>query len=295
MLQRQRGIALIQVLLLVALIMMLALQLSYSSRSQVTVAQGLQDRTQAILTAHSVKNEILFAVIADEIIPTGALPEVVGVIEQSTQWQQTPVTINNVTFEISDLTNRVSIRHPSHPLWPLLLTHIGYSDGERQALLQYLTDLQDVDTVSEIGQEPERNELGMPYPNRPLQTKTEIDEYLKPWPLLRERADKLVHHYGDFEVSLMSASADVLSSLFGEEMAMLLIDNSADPMLYRMTVNQLMQMQDPGGEAFTTFPSTIRRITVQVKQNDVLWKETIDVKLAATSTPPYTVVGRDTF
>ncbi|WP_026972363.1 hypothetical protein [Aliagarivorans marinus] len=57
----QQGIALIQVLLMTAIISVLAMQMAYSAKSKVTIAQSLRDRVLAEVKLRDAESELLFA------------------------------------------------------------------------------------------------------------------------------------------------------------------------------------------------------------------------------------------
>ncbi|WP_026957837.1 hypothetical protein [Aliagarivorans taiwanensis] len=58
--RREGGIALLQVLLMVAVISVLALQMSYSSKDKVAVAQALQDKVLAEVDLRTLESELLY-------------------------------------------------------------------------------------------------------------------------------------------------------------------------------------------------------------------------------------------
>ena len=59
----QRGVALIQVLLLTAILSMMALQFTLSSRQQVTIATDLQNKMQAEIKLRSLESKMLFTLL----------------------------------------------------------------------------------------------------------------------------------------------------------------------------------------------------------------------------------------
>ena len=79
---RQRGVALLQVLLIGAVISILAIRFTVTARDQVEIAEAFENRLKAQMKAHSVLNEAIFvqlseqttALNADESEPTWRLP-----------------------------------------------------------------------------------------------------------------------------------------------------------------------------------------------------------------------------
>ena len=57
---KQQGIALIQILLLTAILSILALYLTKTAQEQVTMAQWSNDKAQALVELHSVESQLMF-------------------------------------------------------------------------------------------------------------------------------------------------------------------------------------------------------------------------------------------
>ncbi|HHX8439457.1 hypothetical protein [Vibrio diabolicus] len=58
---KQSGVALLQVLLMSAVISVLALQMSYSAKDEVSIAQVIQDKVMAEVAVRTMESELLFA------------------------------------------------------------------------------------------------------------------------------------------------------------------------------------------------------------------------------------------
>ena len=68
--RRQGGVALVQVLLVTAIIMLLVMQLSLTAADQVKRAQALQDRSEAALYLHSREVAMLYTLLTESLVPT---------------------------------------------------------------------------------------------------------------------------------------------------------------------------------------------------------------------------------
>jgi len=68
--RRQRGVALVQVLLVTAIIMLLVMQLSLTAAEQVRRAQALQDRSEAALYLHSREVALLYTLLTESLLPS---------------------------------------------------------------------------------------------------------------------------------------------------------------------------------------------------------------------------------
>ena len=65
---RQRGVALVQVLLVTAIIILLVMQLSLTAVDQVSRAQALQDRSEASLYLHSREVALLYTLLTESLV-----------------------------------------------------------------------------------------------------------------------------------------------------------------------------------------------------------------------------------
>ncbi len=68
--RRQRGVALVQVLLVTAIIMLLVMQLSLTAAEQVRRAQALQDRSEAALYLHSREVALFYTLLTESLLPS---------------------------------------------------------------------------------------------------------------------------------------------------------------------------------------------------------------------------------
>jgi len=68
--RRQRGVALVQVLLVTAIIILLVMQLSLTAAEQVRRAQALQDRSEAALYLHSREVALFYTLLTESLLPS---------------------------------------------------------------------------------------------------------------------------------------------------------------------------------------------------------------------------------
>ena len=292
---KNSGVALIQVLIISAVISLLAIQFSYTARDQVYIATTMNERVVAKLDAYSLQNQVLYAILTSETETKDNQSSSFELIDEQLENGISLITLQNGnTVNVQDLAGLIPIRYPKHPLWIPLLAHLGYGESEVRNIINYLEDVQDVDSDAELGIEPSIAPNGLPYLNRPFQSKTEVQLYLSHLPKLAKQVDVSVHHYGIYRVNIVEASQTLLSSVFGDEIANALIaQKTSQKHQEAQKLFQTMLGERFPAEAVSVIPSTSRRIRVGVQNNTVLWEENLDVKIATTSNPPYTLIGRD--
>lgn len=287
-----QGVALIQVLLLSVILTLLAVQFSHTARQQIESASGLSDRVNAQLLSYSFLSKMQFIALTDELKEYETLPSEFTELRSGIN-TALPFKINDdIKMQLRDISGMLSLRYPKHPLWSHYLTHLGYDQQEQSDIVNYLIDLQDKDEQSIMGKEPETNELGMVYLNRPFQTKSETYTYLGVWPKLQQKLGIDFHHYADYEVNITHASAELIEAYFGSELAQDLLLLKNEPQKYKAQLRELVSGQFPE-ETVSVYPSSKKRLSVSVSKGNVLWHESIDVNIATTSFPPIVLIGRD--
>lgn len=204
---RQSGVALLQALLLTMIVSLLALQLSLTAREQVRTAQMLEERIEADLLAHSLQAEALFNLFTMEDLA----PTFVG------RWQKTAerragtqrlVLNNGINVVVSDLSSRLPLRFPEHPLWQVTLEQAGMPRTMAEEFLVTLRDVQDEDEVNAaMGVEAATTGIGVPYPNRSIQLPTELQRWMGDWSGWMPLIMQISHHYPLFEVNNTALSA----------------------------------------------------------------------------------------
>ena len=280
----QRGVALLQALLLAMIVSLLALQLSLTAREQVTTARMLESRLEADLLAHSLEVEALFNLMTME----DRAPSFVG------RWRSAAETIagqqrmsidNGVEVVVSDLSSRLPLRLPQHPLWQMTLEQAGMSREAAEEFLVTLRDMQDEDQVSaSMGTEAAITRVGVPYPNRFIQLPTETERWMGDWfgwmPFILE----ISHHYPLYEVN-----KGALATTLGNAMA--LKPNSQVASMTRDS-GQPSALIPQSSELVSRTSSTYWRVEVTVEQETVTRRASSDFLLQSLDEPPFLWVGR---
>lgn len=279
----ERGVALLQALLLTMIVSLLALQLSLTAREQVTTARMLESRLEADLLAHSLEVEALFNLMTME----DRAPSLLG------HWQTAAETVagqqrmnidSGVEVVVSDLSSRLPLRLPQHPLWQRTLEQVGMSRAAAEEFLVTLSDMQDEDqTSASMGTEAAATHVGVPYPNRFIQLPTEIERWMGDWfgwmPFILE----ISHHYPLYEVN-KSALATTLGNTRAEK-----------------PNNQGASARDSGqpsaiipqsSELVSRTSSSYWRVEVTVEQDTVIRRASSDFLLQSLDEPPFLWVGR---
>lgn len=164
---KDKGIALIQVLILSSLLVVLGIAFTSIAQRQVASAKALQDRASAFLMAYSAKNDVVFqlsTVNHDELIRNGW------------NFHSSPFTLDNgVTIELQDLNGLYSL--PSLVRGDdleRLLSHV-VSSRDSQFAAQSIVDWLDLDnTPLASGAEQSHYDENITVRNGPILTYSEL-------------------------------------------------------------------------------------------------------------------------
>ncbi|MGI2113426.1 general secretion pathway protein GspK [Shewanella frigidimarina] len=146
----QQGIALIQVLLLTAILSMMALHFTLSSRQQVIIATDLQNKIEAEVQMRTLESKVLFALLTlprDEQDNSERQDSVIG---RSWNFFGKPFKVaNNATVSFQDINGLLSVYGTAYsaPLERLLL-QFGQSSQQAKNIISNLHHWQGLDKRS---------------------------------------------------------------------------------------------------------------------------------------------------
>jgi len=226
---RQRGVALLQVLLLSMVISLLLLQLVYTARSQLAVAREVEQRVRADLVLYSARNEALFAtLVTPDSLDRDALLLINAPITAQDRISSSESGFS-IKTRLRDISGLLPLRFPKHPLWLGTLVQLGMEGGAAQVFLEELEHMQDLDSEgADFAREPEFSGSGFAYPNIPIQMPNSIGSWVALDPLMQQRIESVSHHYMQDTVNFMAAPASVVEAALGDYGAQLINDARSD-------------------------------------------------------------------
>lgn len=136
---KQRGIALVQVLLIVAVISILALYFTQSARQQVKSATMMVDKAQALVELNNAQANIVFSLLTEKLTPLSSPPADNPIVTSWNFYGEPFKTTNNVEVQLQDLRGLLNIHYPDKTRLKRLLTYSGLNDYDAQlAMLQII-------------------------------------------------------------------------------------------------------------------------------------------------------------
>ncbi len=106
----ERGIALIQVLLVTGLIALLMLQMGLTAREQIARAQAIADRAELQLAAQSRESALLYSLMTEPLVQVA---ESANPYAAAWNFFGKPFTVDGITFSIQDESGRMRV--PDQP------------------------------------------------------------------------------------------------------------------------------------------------------------------------------------
>lgn len=252
-----RGIALIQILLIIGMLSVFALYLNQGAQQQVTMAKLAQDRAQAELFLHSAHNEILLNLLTEKLQYMDRTQEqhnLSNLLEKNmvTKWNfhSQPFALNDyVEVTMQDQGGLLSAHAPHLGRLNLLLTKNGVSLTRTKQIIDSLFDWQDADNMP--------RDLGIDGLNKPVRNAeiadiTELEHIIK----LTEQEKSLLYSNlgmyfrGDFNP--LTASKEMLSALTEPGIAELIIQSRQRG---ELNVAKFKELVDLEGEDINFVPT----------------------------------------
>ena len=211
-----RGIALIQTLLIVAILTVIALFMSYSARQQVKLAQLSVDRALAMVKAHDAEAMLTYSMLVNEKTSVKAFGDGSESQEVSRQWNfyGTPFYVSDyVEVTLQDQSSLINLHYPNKDALIKLLLAVS-TDFVARSFVDKLLDWQDVDTITQFGSE-ESERYGHVMRNAPIYNLRDLTDGLGASPEVAFAISKYTSRYrvGDFNplnapFAVLSAFAD---------------------------------------------------------------------------------------
>ncbi|MFC0117840.1 hypothetical protein ACFFK7_07890 [Pseudoalteromonas xiamenensis] len=208
----QRGIALVQILLFVAIFSAIMLYFSKTAKEQIEIAQLVQDRALAELNIHSASQKLYFELLIEDNGFSPYDPQ-----HRKNYFGKAFEVFDDVEVKLFDLSSRLDLRYPNQDNLKALLVYGGLNEEDAGALVRDLLDYQDVDKIGRLSfDENKVTQFGNR--NGPL---SDIGE-LRLFELPKEMLELLIDNTSIFKTGSfnpLNASAELLTALYGQQTA----------------------------------------------------------------------------
>lgn len=168
---RQRGIALIQVLLIAGIIGLLMMQLGLTAREQVARAKRLDDRATLELAALSRESALVYSLLTE---PWVGNPDSANPYAAAWNFRGQPFTVDGITFTMQDESGRLRVPLYGSTEFVSILGSLGVDPGRASRIGAELMELQGVSPRLEgLGEGPGGRVPGIAH-GYPLQDLAEL-------------------------------------------------------------------------------------------------------------------------
>jgi len=296
--KNQHGVALIQVLLISAIISILAIRFSFTAREQINIARDFEQRIKATQKLKSIQSEIIYTLLTqDKIIqPQNTFPT-----SESWNFYGKPFLIENnenvnkikTWVVIQNSQGLLSQQFIMSPLWYRVFQHMGYDEEQIKHKQGIIKDWQDVDNDSWLigNTEPISLPSGQVYRNQAIQLPHEIDWLFEGEPEKLNIIKQISSQYNVVGFNLLHAPDLLISLFFEPELAFEIIKRRSQNQLNKQQlITMLGSSYDE--ELISFFPATRLKITIQVILEDVQLQETIEIKLQPRKPEPVLILAR---
>ncbi|MFT5812275.1 MAG: general secretion pathway protein K [Psychroserpens sp.] len=294
-LRSQQGIALLQVLLLSAIISILAIRFSVTARDQIKISAAFEQRVKATQLLKSTKKQIFYTLLTQKPSQSNKL-----LFPNSEAWNfyGQPFTLvdnseQKIVVSIQDNAGLLSQQNSTSPLWRQVLLNIGYSETAVKKIQGQLKDWQDRDNNSWIlgNTEPSALPGGQTFRNQPIQLPQEIAWFFTEQTELIPTIKHISTSFAGAGVNFLHAPDLLISLFFEAEIASEIIRLRN---LQQLTTNEMITMLGDAydDELISFFPGNQFKIVLQVSLADVALQETVEILIQPRQVEPILIFFR---
>ncbi|WP_176365186.1 general secretion pathway protein GspK [Pseudoalteromonas ulvae] len=265
---QSRGIALVQVLIITAVLSVLALYFSQTARLQVYQARSAVEQAQAIINLHDTEAKLLFALLTEDKNPNLEAQQKINHPFMMWNFYGVPFEFKNgITITLQDLRGVLNLHYPESQRLKGLLTFYGLSNYDADLLTNKILDWQDTDQRSRYGLAEQA------YRNGAVQDASELMHLDIPSELLTELSNNTtIYKKGGFNP--MNSPEFLLRSILAPEVAEHVLRLRKNKQLTPQLFSQLTGIFD--SEKVILYPSNmfVAQINSQVGNARVIKKVT---------------------
>lgn len=273
---KPKGVALIQVLIMTAIMSLIAIQFSKTARNQVDIANDFNDRVNAELLLKSSRAKVLYNFFKFEP------HELAGSTQGGVKWNFTGEPFKfatNVTLSIQPASGFLSLVTTPDELLYKLLTSRSISGGEAEVIIASIKDWVDIDNFqSQNGAESNYyKEFNVTPRNGPLQHISELKAVRGITTEIYNEIANFLTIYPTASFNPIYAPNELNIALFNEEIAAQIVmakqTNTLTETTWRSIVgNQIFDFVD-------LHPGVVFSIALKVKSNQVVLSQNFDIKI----------------
>lgn len=250
--QLQCGIALFQVLIIAAMLSVILLSMQHKARSQLALAEAVQNRASSLLQLETIQSKIELAII------TGDSSGFIG-------WNlhNQPFTDQGFTIQIQDLSGLYSVNHFGNSHLTKVLQQVGVQESEALSIIAALNAWQKKADASS------RSLLttGQPQRHAPLQSLVELTAITGMTPQLYQKVSPFITLYQRPFFNPMLAPEAILHTILAPELVQQIVQLRSSGELTPNMFWRLTNIEPDDTISYSTGPGY--RIVISQQDNTV--------------------------
>jgi general secretion pathway protein K len=283
---KQRGIALIQVLLIVAVLSILSLYFTQSARQQVKGAHLMVDKAQAYVELHNAEVNVLYALLTEQKDPEFNVKNGNGrASELINKWNFHGAVFKyneQVNLALQDLRGLLNLHYPNKQRLTQLLTYSGLNDYDAQMVARKIIDWQNLEATSNY----------IPNDKTPRYAAIHDITELQHLGLKKEQINALLTNATQYKKGLfnpLSSPDSLLNALLNSDVAQHVISLRNAKQLTVREFTQVTGFNE--NEEIILYPSNLYRMSLQAQVGEAITKKTIYYHLQPTGSPVINIVA----
>lgn len=278
---KQSGIALVQVLFIVAVLSILALYFTQSARQQVHGATQMVDKAQAYVELHNAQANVLYALLTEQKDPEFS-SSTNNLLVSSWNFHGAKFSYNEqVTVALQDLRGLLNLHYPNKQRLIQLLTYSGLNDYDAQLTARQIIDWQELDARSDY------------IPSTITARHAAIHDVseLKHLGLKSEQLNALQANTTQYKKGMfnpMAAPDSLLNALLSSDVAKhIIMQRNAK----QLTVREFENLSGFDDDRILLYPSNMFKVTLQAQVGEAIVKKVIYYHLQPTGKPVVNIVA----
>ncbi|WP_281556602.1 type II secretion system protein GspK [Thalassomonas sp. RHCl1] len=267
-----KGIALVQILIITAILSTVALYITKTARQQVKMAHWAMDKSQARVMAHSARAEILFELLTNTWKEQDDTQNML--LSKWNFYGKSFQLKDGIDIQIQDQAGLINLHYPKGDMVSKRLQYAGINSAEARRISAVLRDWQDSDIISSR-HGGEHRDIGR---NGPM---PDLREWLHQQTLSDEQFESIKDDFslaGVGHLNLLNSSFELLAALTSVGVAREIIQRREAGELNRQVMTQITGLvQD---EDIFYAPSNKQQITITAQYGEARIRQKFMVELS---------------